>query len=134
VTVPGWRSDWSHVAGKTLFFFDTCRSGSISPPDINLVANKLSSDENGLVVFAASTGREFAYEREEWGNGAFTKALIEALAGKADASTYRNGRTTVDLLDAWLEEEVKSLTKDLQHPVALKPRAVRDFAVAERRL
>ena len=123
----------SHVDGKTLFFFDTCRSGSISPPDINLVANKLSSDENGLVVFAASTGREFAYEREEWGNGAFSKALIEALTGKADANTYRNGRTTVNLLDAWLEEEVKSLTKDLQHPVAVKPRAVRDFAVAEPR-
>jgi WD40 repeat protein len=132
-----WNDEFAktlrHVAGKALFFFDTCHSGNVSAPDINLVANTLSSAENGLVVFAASTGREYAYEREEWENGAFTKALIEELTGKADASTYRNGKTTVDLLDAWLEEEVQSLTKDLQHPTSVRPRAVRDFALAERR-
>ncbi len=126
----------SRVAGKALFFFDTCHSGSVSVsgaalPDINGVANALSSDENGLVVFAASTGGEFAVERDEWGHGAFTKALIEALNGKADPEYYRNGRITVNFLDSWLEEDVAKLTKDQQHPVFLKPRAVRDFAVAE---
>jgi hypothetical protein len=128
----------SRVAGKALFFFDTCHSGSVlvngaGLPDINGVANALSSDKNGIVVFAASSGREFAVEREEWGHGAFTKALIDALTGKADASTYRKGRTTVDLLDAWLLEEVTSLTKDQQHPNSLRPQAVPDFPVAEER-
>jgi len=128
----------SRVAGKALFFFDTCHSGSVSVsgaglPDINGVANALSSDENGLVVFAASTGREFALEREEWSHGAFSEALIEALNGKADPGFYRNGRITVNFLDSWLEEQVAKLTKDQQHPVFVKPRAVRDFAVAEER-
>ena len=80
----------SQVHGKALFFFDTCHSGSVSVggnaarPDVNGVVNALASAENGLVVFAASTGSEFAYERGEWGNGAFTKALVEALTGAAD--------------------------------------------------
>jgi len=128
----------SRVAGKALFFFDTCHSGSVSVsgtglPDINGVANALSSDENGLVVFAASTGREFAVERDEWSHGAFSEALIEALTGKADPGFYRNGRITVNFLDSWLEEQVARLTKDEQHPVFVKPRAVRDFAVAEQK-
>jgi WD40 repeat protein len=127
----------SRVAGKALFFFDTCHSGSVSVsgaaglPDINGVANALSSDENGLVVFAASTGREFAVERDEWGHGAFSEALIEALTGKADPGFYRNGRITVNFLDSWLEERVSKLTRDQQHPISVRPRAVRDFAVAE---
>ena len=125
----------SRVAGKALFFFDTCHSGSVSVsggglPDINGVANSLSSDENGLVVFAASTGRESAVEQPEWSHGAFSKALIEALSGEADPALYRNGRITVNLLDTWLEERVATLTKDQQHPVTVKPKAVRDFAVA----
>ena len=127
----------SRVAGKALFFFDTCHSGSVSVsgagglPDINGVANALSSDENGLVVFAASTGREFAVERDEWRHGAFSEALIEALTGKADQNFYRNGRITVNFLDSWLEERVSQLTKDEQHPISVRPRAIRDFAVAE---
>jgi len=128
----------SRVAGKALFFFDTCHSGSVSVtgagiPDINGVANALASDENGLVVFAASTGREFAVEQEEWRHGAFSEALIEALNGKADPEFYRNRHITVNFLDSWLEEHVAKLTKDQQHPVFVKPRAVRDFAVAEQR-
>ena len=52
------------IAGKALFFFDTCHSGAVMPgqrgiaPDINGLVNELASAENGTVVFAASTGRE----------------------------------------------------------------------------
>ena len=39
----------------------------------------------GLQVFAGSDSQEFAEERHEWGHGAFTKALLEAMKdGKAD--------------------------------------------------
>jgi uncharacterized caspase-like protein len=86
------RRTLSNVAGKALFFFDTCHSGSVMggrrgrPIDINGIVSELASAQNGLVVFAASTGREFAIESEEWHNGAFSKALVEGLAGKADIS------------------------------------------------
>lgn len=35
--------------------------------------------ENGAVVFTSSTGRQYSLENEDWGNGAFTKALVEGL-------------------------------------------------------
>ena len=50
------------IAGKALFFFDTCHSGAVMggrrgvAPDINGMVNDLASAENGIVVFAASTG------------------------------------------------------------------------------
>ena len=43
-----------------------------------------------------------------WGNGAFTKALVEGLSGKADYQA--NGVITVNELDLYLAERVKVLT------------------------
>ena len=125
----------SHVAGKALFFFDTCHSGSVmsgrraAPTDINGFVSELASAENGLVVFAASTGREFAQERDEWQNGAFSKALIEALTGKA-AQLPGQGVITISALEYWLAERVKSLTSGQQHPTTAKPTTIRDFPIA----
>jgi uncharacterized caspase-like protein len=128
------RRSLSHVAGKALFFFDTCHSGSVmpgrraGPTDINGLVNELTSAENGLVVFAASTGKEFAQERDDWQNGAFTKALIEGLSGKADISG--DGVITISELEYWLAERVKTLTDGKQHPTTAKPRTIQDFPVA----
>jgi hypothetical protein len=52
------------------------------------VANDLSSAENGVVVFASSTGMQLSLERADWGNGAFTKALLEGLEGEADYTRH----------------------------------------------
>ena len=128
------RRSLSHVAGKALFFFDTCHSGSVmsgrraTRTDINSFVSELASAENGLVVFAASTGREFAQERDEWKNGAFSKALIEALSGKADLPGH--GVITISALEYWLAERVKSLTGGQQHPTTAKPNTIRDFPIA----
>jgi hypothetical protein len=40
--------------------------------DLTRVVNELSSAENGVIVFAASTGKQLAQEAFEWKNGAFT--------------------------------------------------------------
>jgi WD40 repeat protein len=129
------RRSLAHVSGKALFFFDTCHSGSVMSGrkgakgiDINGFVNELASAENGLVVFAASTGREFAYEQDGWNNGAFSKALIEGLSGKADLSG--NGVITVNALEYWLAERVKTLTDGKQHPTTAKPETIRDFPIA----
>jgi len=47
--------------------------------DISSVINELASAENGAVVFSSATGRQYALESLEWGNGAFTKGLVEGL-------------------------------------------------------
>jgi uncharacterized caspase-like protein len=63
------------LAGKALFFLDTCHAGQVfadgaarrglSRVDINGVINEFTSAENGVVTFASSTGRELALERAD---------------------------------------------------------------------
>jgi WD40 repeat protein len=128
------KDSLGRIAGKALFFFDTCHSGAVMggrrgvAPDINGVINELKSAENGVVVFAASTGRESAFEREEWGHGAFSEALLEALTGKSDV--FHDGVITVASLEYWLAERVKKLTEGHQHATSAKPETIRDFPIA----
>lgn len=124
------------IAGKALFFVDTCHSGNVmgtrrSALDITGVVNELASAENGAVVFAASTGRQFSLEKAEWGNGAFTKALVEGINGKADY--IGKGTITINMLDLYISERVKELTKGQQTPTTTKPQTVPDFPVAIKR-
>ena len=50
------RNTLSSLAGKALFFVDTCHSGNVmggrraGPPDMTAVVNELASAENGVVV------------------------------------------------------------------------------------
>jgi WD40 repeat protein len=123
----------ANIAGKALFFVDSCHSGNVmgegkskAIPDINAVINELSSAENGAVVFSASTGKQLSWEDPAWGNGAFTKAVIEGLDGKAQS----NGRVTVKSLDFYISERVKELTKGTQTPTTQIPPTVPDFPIA----
>jgi uncharacterized caspase-like protein len=121
------------LAGKTVMFVDTCHSGNVmgarrGPADITQVVNELASAETGAVVFASSTGRQYALEHADWGNGAFTKAIVEGLAGAADFR--RTGRITVNMLDLYVSERVKELTQGQQTPATTKPATVPDFPLA----
>ena len=122
------------IAGKVLFFVDTCHSGGAGgktrgiESDIVKIVNELADAPNGAVVFAASTGKEYALEDAKWGHGAFTKALLEGLSGKADLKG--DGRVTVTSLDYFLSERVKELTSGGQHPTTTKPPSVPDFPIA----
>lgn len=123
------------VAGKVLFFVDTCHSGNAlggaitrtTAADMNGFVNELASAENGAVVFAASTGRQVSLEKKEWGNGAFTKAVLEGLSGRADFTG--RGRITVNMLDVYISDRVKELTGGRQTPTTTKPNTVPDFPV-----
>ena len=126
------------IAGKALFFVDTCHSGNSiglsarrGTPDINSVINELSSADNGVVVFSAATGSGSSYERDEWNNGAFTKALVEGLSGTADV--LNTGRITYGMLNLYISERVKELTKGQQHPTMISPKTVPDFPIAVKR-
>jgi uncharacterized caspase-like protein len=96
--------------------------------DITGVVNELSSAENGAIVFASSTGNQYSLEKPEWGNGAFTKALVEGLSGKADYTG--KGKITVNMLDLYISERVKELTQGQQTPTTTKPNTVPDFPIA----
>ena len=123
------------IAGKVLVFMDACHSGNLmgkvkrrAAVETTAVINELASAENGAVVFSSASGRQYALENTEWGNGAFTRGFVEGLAGKAD---YRGtGRITVNMLDLFISERVKELTKGEQTPTTVKPPNVPDFPVA----
>jgi len=136
VPMDEFRKALSRLPGKALFFFDTCHSGNVLGPrarsafgnDVRGVVNELSSAENGVVVFSSSTGRQLSYEDAAWGNGAFTKALVEGLDGQADYQ--KTGRITHKMLDLYVSERVKVLTQGRQSPVTQAPGGVPDYPVA----
>lgn len=126
------------LAGKALFFVDTCHSGNVmgtsqrrGMPDVTGMINDLASADNGAVVFSASTGRQSSLEDTAWNNGAFTKALVEGLMGGADL--FKNGKITISTLDAFITERVKELTKGRQTPTTIKPKTIPDYPIAVNR-
>lgn len=129
------RKTLNNLPGKTVLFADTCHSGNIlggmtrrAIGDVNRVVMDLTSADNGVVVFASSSGRQYSLENPAWGNGAFTKALIEGFNGKADF--FSKGVITVNTLDAYIAERVKDLTGNQQTPTTSKPETVSDFPLA----
>jgi len=130
------QSTMGALAGKAILFLDTCHANAAaaggvvkrSPVDMNTLVNEFAKTENGVVTFASSQGRETSQESAAWGHGAFTKALIEGLEGKADL--MHNGSITVSELDAYIAERVKTLTEGRQHPVMSRPTTIPDFAFA----
>lgn len=125
----------SAMAGKVLVFMDACHSGNLMGQTrrrglvvVSAVVNELASAENGAVVFSSATGRQYALEDRQWGNGAFTLGVVEGLAGKADYGG--TGRITLNMLDLYVSERVKALTQGQQTPTTVKPPNIPDFPVA----
>ena len=128
------RDTLGRMRGKSLFFVDTCFGGNVvgnfntASRELARMANDLAAAENGVVVFASSSGKQLSEENDAWGNGAFTKAVLAGLSGKADLT--RTGRITFKGLDFYISEEVRKLTEGRQTPVTISPIGVPDFAIA----
>lgn len=128
------RDTLGRMRGKALFFVDTCFGGNVvgnftsASRELARLANDLAATENGVVVFASSSGRQLSEENDAWGNGAFTKAVLAGLSGKADLT--RSGRITFKALDFYISEEVNKLTEGRQTPVTISPLGVPDFTIA----
>ncbi len=125
------------LRGHALFFFDTCHAGRASgvrlkgQVDLRPFVNELRSAQNGVIVLASSDGSELSQERSDWKNGAFTYALKEGLAGKADVVGGGDGIVTVDELGLYVKERVKALTSGQQHPVETRPQETRNIPFAK---
>jgi WD40 repeat protein len=128
------------LAGKALLFLDACHAGAVAGTsktrgvmDINSVVNEFTRSERGVVVFTASTGRQTSQESNAWGNGVFTKAVVEGLGvpGKKAGADFRgDGKITTSSLDLYVSERVKALTGGSQSPVMIRPPTVPDFPIA----
>ena len=94
-------------------------------------ANELRAAENGIVVFASSTGTQLSLEKDEWNNGAFAKALVEGMRGAA----ARPGLPVISISDlaSYVTRRVGELTSGNQTPVLAMPtKTVDDYWIAER--
>ena len=133
VTEDHIRDALVNIKGKAIFFIDTCFSGQaigqLTRNDTKLIANRLSSAENGIIVFSSSDGRQESLEKESWNNGAFTKELIAGLRGKADFR--QEGVVTHKGLDYFVSYQVKQLTGGLQTPVTAVPIGIPDYTLTQ---
>jgi WD40 repeat protein/uncharacterized caspase-like protein len=120
------------LKGRAAFFIDTCHSGQAANqairgnPNLTGALNEIN-DEKGVIIFASSTGNELSQEDEKWGNGAFTKAIMEGIGGKADKDN--NGLIRPSYLSAYVNDRVRSLTGNEQRPVVFTVGIDDPFAV-----
>jgi uncharacterized caspase-like protein len=117
---------------KVVLAKDTCHSGAVTgrrtrAVDLTPAIKELTAAESGVVVMAASTGREVSQEADEWGHGAFCLAIVEGLTGRRTHAEQAQSRLPCDYdgdgviqlteLDAYVTNRVKELTHGAQHPV-----------------
>lgn len=140
-TMISWHSfseSLANLPARVLFLLDTCHSGQLGQDfavlskqtDNTEALRLLASDEYGVVILAASTGKEFSLEHPDWQHGAFTKALLEAFSdGKADYS--QDGVINLRELDLYVAERVEELTNNQQHPTTQKPSTITRFPIVQ---
>ncbi len=132
-----FRKTLASIPALTYLFIDTCHSGdALGRPgrpstDTTRMINDLSSAENGIVVFASSTGEQVSYENPAWGHGAFTAALVEGLDGKA--ALIGREYVTVGMLNVYVSERVQDLTGGAQTPTSAIPKLIPDLHIALKR-
>jgi len=119
------------VPGKAILMVDSCHaagaitSGRVTGEirkgtvDFTRVLKDLNNRYTGLVTFAASTGNEVSVEREEWGHGAFAKALIEGLTSTGPIA--KDGVIDTYELGNFIKDKVSELTGGAQHAIFSQP-------------
>jgi uncharacterized caspase-like protein len=109
---------------KVVAMIDSCHAGALGKAsghsaETTRLAEDLAAAENGIVVMTSSTAKERSLEHEDWCNGAFTEAVLEALAGKADED--HDGFINLTDLTRYVKRKVRELTNDQQRPEVYFP-------------
>lgn len=108
------------LKAHVLLLADTCHAGNIVGNSDWQARAKVDPSQflreanlHNVIVLASSSGAGVSQEDPSWGHGAFTKALIEGLAGKA---AYKKGVVKLSYLQDYVKERVPALTDNSQHP------------------
>ena len=101
-------------AKRVLLLVDTCHAGFVTGRQTaEAIIDRLNRTA-GVVVLTASRGDELSFERRDWGHGAFTKGLLDALSGGADQNV--DGDIRLQELWSYVSWRVEKLTGGKQHP------------------
>lgn len=124
-----FRNAAEEINGKFIVFADACYSGALldgarSAATMHFV-EQLRRTKNGMILYASSTSDTKSKEDETWGNGAFTKALVEAFNGAAKEEGSE-GLSTQDL-ERYLYKSVRKTTNFKQTPIFINPSGMEHF-------
>jgi WD40 repeat protein len=93
------------LRAKAVFLFvDTCHAGGLSGRTDDLALEV----GDGVFLMASTGAREYSYESEQWGHGAFTLALLKALGRQSLAA---DGVIRFNALAYAVPDEVAALMK-----------------------
>jgi uncharacterized caspase-like protein len=112
----------AQVPGRVLLILDCCFSGAILNQGDSLAESMmadLGKSRPSLMVMCASRAGETADETGSVRHGLFTKALLEGMAGRADAN--HDGLVEVRELEQYVGRRVKRLSKNKQHVRISRP-------------
>lgn len=126
-----FRSEAEDIHGKLIAFIDACYSGGLFEGGRSAATThfieQLKRAKNGILLYASSSSDTKSREDESWGNGAFTKALVEALNGAA-REEHTEGLSTQEL-EHFLYKEVRKLTDFKQTPIFINPNGIEHFNI-----
>jgi hypothetical protein len=94
---------------------------------MNRLANELGDQSLGVLLYASARGRQFSFEHADWKNGAFTRAMLDGLAGGADRDKV--GYVDTEELSVFVRRRVLIMTKNRQEPVRVKPDAAPEMKI-----
>ncbi len=86
---------------------------------------------SGSTILSSSAGAEYALESSEQQNGLFTYAVLEALDGKPDADTDKDGSIEMSELGEYVKKRVSELTNNKQTPNTRRVNLEGDFTLAK---
>ncbi len=126
-----FRNEAEDVHGKLIAFVDACYSGALFEGGRSAASThfieQLKRSKNGMLLYASSSSDTKSREDESWGNGAFTKALVEALNGAA-REEHTEGLSTQEL-EHFLYKEVRKITDFKQTPIFINPSGIEHFNI-----
>jgi len=142
---------------KKILMIDACHSGAAVPPaltasgqksgpsgdDLGEALVRLSEASNDFYFLLSSSAGEYSYTDAQWGNSAFTKAILEAFAnrtehtlqGPMEADLNRNKILDMNELYLYIKERVpviiqsKKDLKSSQTPFTPDPEILKNLAI-----
>jgi hypothetical protein len=104
--------------GRVLVLLDACYSGGASangravPIEARALSTALAAAN--ITVLTSSSASQASRETQDWGHGAFTKAVLEGLG--TDADENKDGLISATELANYVDRRVRSLTGGAQNP------------------